>query len=90
MSIPSDNRPHCDVCGQLLSRMDDTLVCDHCCTCGHVDSTPECDGCNGTFTRDALTPTSGDWWLCDKCLDATLRTLPPDASSPIDTGDIPF
>ena len=27
----------------------------------------KCDQCLGNFRRDALTPTSGDWWICEKC-----------------------
>lgn len=34
----------------------------------YMRSKAACDGCTGTFIQGDLTPTSGDWWLCDKCL----------------------
>jgi hypothetical protein len=27
----------------------------------------KCDSCEGTFIAIDLIPTSGDWWLCNKC-----------------------
>jgi hypothetical protein len=34
-----------------------------------------CDSCDGTFKAHELTPTSGDWWLCPKCLDALFADM---------------
>jgi hypothetical protein len=34
-----------------------------------------CDCCDGTFKLEDMSPTSGDFWLCPKCMDALLEEM---------------
>lgn len=43
-----------------------------------------CDMCDGTFWHSDLCPISGDWWLCDKCLDKYMS----DDQHAIDSGNM--
>ena len=39
----------------------------------------KCDMCQGSFVREILNPISGDWWLCDECLEVYFPRAEPDA-----------
>lgn len=37
-----------------------------------------CDQCQGIFLSSVLEPTSGDWWLCGRCMDELLLEMRKD------------
>jgi predicted SprT family Zn-dependent metalloprotease len=42
----------------------------------------DCDGCSGRFAQERLHPTSGDWWLCDKCYDDLMKHIEKERPKP--------